>query len=139
MYKRMKDRFNPPPLVISQPAPSSSPVAAQLPPALPASSPSGRLPEFDADLSPAVLNGRPVSFSGCVRQRDVCRCFDTSGGEADKSPELCEASGKPGDTSKEVIDFLGRVEDVTSNKTIDTDLSLVGWVNQDRQIPYFAK
>ena len=138
MYKRMKERFNPPPLVIKEKikAPTAQPLIA-LPPALLASSPTGQ--PVQGQLNQLGGGSVPVQvlpvFAGCARLRDLCQCYDNTAQVVEKPAEFCTEKTAKHPAIASLPAFLDKLPDISDPHHSSDDLNLISWVNRKNHKP----
>lgn len=79
------------------------------------------------------------TFAGCVRARDLCVCYSTTGTKVDKPADFCEESTTPGPVQLELkasrVDLELGVDVTARPGTAAGDWDLLRWVYRDRD-PY---
>lgn len=107
-------------------------------PAQPASRPSGwsepPTPAASAVQAPAPVLAVPapvVSFSGCARAANLCRCYTTTAQLVEKSLDFCQAETTFPVVKAPPVQF-SHVEDLFHREETRPDLDLIAWASKRR-------
>ena len=127
MYKRMKERFDPPALH-QKATPGSNPGVGLAGPVSAASAP---LAAASVPVPGISVPGVPVeAIAGCARYKDTCRCYDSHAQLLDKPKDFCSDKTGPGLMDSPISDYLDRVAPYKAETMPSQDIDLLGWVHR---------